>query len=214
MRPLTSPRRVTATPSAMLGLAALGLVAFTQSAMAQDAQPCTLASFAGGQTFTLARVTRGPAPLFDAQGDCPWAGGSACLTGATLKARDTVIVSHTREGFACAYSVGDPIDHAGWVRLAQLTFLAPTINPPASAFTGTWSAPSGPPLTFGYEFGHLTFKGGGIGGRLDEHGYRATFTDYDCKVRFTLLPGYLVAGDNGKCGKQRKSIISGVYTRD
>jgi len=196
-------------------LAILPLIALGSTAgLAQEARTCNAATFPAEPTFAEARVKgQGPAWLHEARDDCPWLGGESCRTGAAGSYGDPVIVSRTRAGYACVYLFAPDGDHSGWVKLDRLVFQTPRLRTEPEDWTGNWAAPGSAPIRLSLDFGNVAMDAAGLQGRLEKFGNRATYTRADCTVKLTLLPGAMVAHDNGRCS-EGGGIISGVYTRD
>ncbi len=208
----------------------VGLFAAT-SALAQDGATCRNGLFADEPPFALAEVIGEKRAYFhgDMNG-CPWTRG-ACASPSYVVTGDTLVISKIRKGFACAFYPGKGGGTAGWVPTRQLKLLFVDSHPPVSAWLGTWTSGGNPEIAITQKFGQLHAKGhafwpgkpettdwpsvhvGEISGRINRAGQRGDYADENlCKVRFTLLRDYLIAGDNRQCGGANVSF-SGVYRR-
>lgn len=211
---------------------ALPLMMATASAVvAQDSTDCRNGLFSTQAPFALAEVQGGERAFFhgDMNG-CPWTRG-ACSSPSYVVPGDTVIISKTRSGYACAFFPSDGGGTAGWVPSRQLRLLPVENRPPLSAWTGQWSSEGNPVLAISNRIGGLRVSGqsfwpgppgstdypsthiGELGGQIRISGHTGFYEDSNlCKVRFTLLGSYLIAGDNRKCGGANVSF-SAVYQR-
>jgi len=217
-------------PGLIIGLFA-ATSAFAQDAP-QDSATCRNGLFADDPPFALAEVIGEKRAYFhgDMNG-CPWTRG-ACASPSYVVPGDAIIINKIRKGYACALYPNNAGGTAGWVPTRQMKLLFVDSHPPVSAWLGTWRIGTGnPEIEITQKFGQLHAKGqafwpgrpettdwpsihvGELSGKIDRAGQRGTYSDENlCKVRFTLLRDYLIAGDNRQCGGANVSF-SGVYRR-
>ncbi len=210
---------------------AAALLATPAVAQTGDDPYCRNGLFAGDPPFELAEVAEAARSYFhhDMNG-CPTA-ADRCREGRYVVPGDEVIIGKRRGEFACAYFV--PSDTAGWIRIGTLALKRVDPMPETGKWIGRWddvydvntidiaAAPDGGlsidgtaywpgrPGTADYPATHM----GDIGGQLVRLGNRARYDgEFSCRIDFTLLGPYLLAGDNGECGGMNVRF-SGVYRR-
>jgi len=208
------------------------LVTATAAQAAEYDATCRNGLFPADPPFALAEVRGEERAYF--RGDmngCPWTRG-ACSSPSYVVSGDTVIISRIRKGYACAFYPGKGGGTAGWVPTRQLSLLFVDTHPNIESWTGAWSSLGNPAINIRQEFGRLRVSGeafwpgrpestdwpsihvGEIAGSISVAGQRGDYRDdNDCKIRFTLLNDYLIAGDNRQCGGANVSF-SGVYRRE
>ena len=214
-------------------LIALPLLAATATAaLAQEDTSCRNGLFPTQPPFALAQVRGEERAYFhgDMNG-CPWARG-ACSSPSYVVPGDTVIISKIRKGYACAYYPSAGGGTAGWVATRRLELKFIENRPQVTAWVGKWTSEGNPELVITRKLGGLHVSGeafwpgrpgthdwpsvhvGEISGPVSISGHIGKYGADEnlCKVRFTLLGAYLIAGGNNRCGGANVSF-SGVYTR-
>ena len=231
-------------------LAPLGVVAGERELFGNPEHFCRNGAFPGGgeypgprPTFRLARVLGpGNAPLpflgdedgSAAGGRCPRADNPRCQLPITVRPGDQVILSHTTNGFACAWlQPRGARERVGWLPLSRLASVDSDLNPPLERWLGRWIA-WGEPLTLkrGGQPGEIQVEGlaywpgrqhpnshsGRLAGRARPTGPILWIEDpsdpepYRCKARLTLLNELLIVSDNHRCGGLNVTF-DGVYQR-
>ena len=185
--------------------------------------------------FKLARITgkKGERIYFhgDEREDCP--NGKDCRLKSYLIPGDEVIVSRTRDGYACGWF--QPLkgyETVGWLKTDNLEWIETNQNPPADKWIGNWKHYDNViDIVIGKNrglfsvTGEATWKGVGDNVHVGELDYNEVKPvgnhlklgendneEYDCKVSMWLLGKYLVVADNLRCGGANVSF-SGVYQR-
>ena len=227
-----SPRRLIAMLALIRRFTVFTLLTMAATAAHAQDNLCRNGLFPTEAPFALAEIDgTGRAYFHDDTEDCPWAGGSDCRTRSYLVPGDTVIINRIGEGFACAFYPGKGGGTAGWISSNRLKLLRVENNPQLGAWIGTWSSEGNPELTLTPALGGIHAKGeafwpgrpgttdwpsihvGEIDGPIRIVGHIGTYgDDNDCKVKFTLLGPFLIAGDNAQCGGANVSF-SAVYQR-
>jgi len=187
---------------------------------------CANSTFADQDiVFGLAKVTVG-----GSLGPCP-DDSAECRLQVYVVPGDTVITGAVIGSYICAFFPDKRYGTSGYVRLDELARQPKISTAPQAAWVGTWrygdnfirlSAhgrsltaageayfPSKPTLERPYvHFGY-------IGGTTAPIGNTAVFGSKDlseCRVALTLMPPFLLATDNKKCGGANVTY-SGVYQK-
>jgi hypothetical protein len=215
---------------------------------------CRNGAFPGGgeydgerPTFRLARVTgrRGAITHFYSEGvvrqdaeACTDLQGTQCEANGQLQTGDTVIVSKTVRGFACAWfeptrQRGQGRETVGWLPLSSLAFVDEPKRPPSlKRWLGTWrhwddrlvigkSADRNALNIKGTAYwparNLAPFHSGFLSGNAEPVGNTVTVVyppdsppGARCELRLTLLGDLLVASDNHRCGGMNV-VFDGVF---
>jgi hypothetical protein len=164
----------------------------------------------------------------DDRDECP---GRNCQLKAYLVPGDNVIVSHTYNGFVCAWFAPSKGNHTvGWIKADTLDIADPDPAPAIAKWLGEWKyAENDIVITDNKLAGFLNVTGnalwkglgdnvhiGELDGRFATEGNLLEYSDgddeYDCKATMRLIGEFLVVSDNMNCGGVNVSF-SGVYRR-
>jgi hypothetical protein len=195
---------------------------------------CENGLFPSEPPFGHARVA-GKGRLYfqeDAEG-CPQTGAASCAKRAYVIPGDIVLTSKTQGKFTCAFYPSRGGGTAGWVESTRLAPLPVDPAPKAAAWLGKWSSEGNPEVTIRRRGTTIAIAGesywpspnppieerpggpnmGFVDGTLRLTGNRAEYADDDsCRIEFTLVGKFLIAGDNRRCGGMNVSFSS-VYQR-
>jgi len=203
---------------------------------------CRNGLFPGAAQFQMAKIHLPPTQkrqhFYDDIAGCP--AKATCQKKSYVVPGDQVIVAQLQNQWACVWYPGQPHETVGWIPVQSLQFLALATEFPLTAWQGHWKIPNqpgqieikthtkddetslsldgeafwlGPTLESGDQVIHT---GVASGSDLLPQGGRLHLTEgksqYDCQMRLTLLPPYLIVHDNRNCGGMNV-VFDGIYTR-
>jgi len=200
------------------------VVGFSASAAwARDDRACDYSDFidaALAKGAEVSRVTVARANFFN----CPDA-APACQRKAYVVAKNAVLVTKARNGWACAWYAGAKTPTVGWLRASDLTKSAPNDKP--LGWLGDWSFADSTITVTRDAHGGLHVGGdtvnthraslpsGGFEGDLMVDGPTGVFADAAlpaCTLTFRRVDRYLIASDGEGCTGVGATFM-GVYTR-
>jgi hypothetical protein len=219
----------------VLRLLIVSLFALINPVLAADTEICRNGIFPRQETtFGLATVIGAPRTHLRSDiAPCPDE-STACRGRAYVLPRDTVITGVASRIYVCAFFAGPGGGSAGYVRQDEIAPQPAPANPPLAAWLGTWRDDDNS-IALSGDGGKLTANGeaywpsthpsakarpggpniGDMGGTAAPTGNTVGFagdTPDECRVVLTLLPPFLLAADNMKCGGMNVSF-SGVYRK-
>ncbi|MFG6487973.1 hypothetical protein ACG04R_14915 [Roseateles sp. BYS78W] len=250
---MIAPQRV--LPAAVLMVASLvsaGAVAEEPLVFGNPDYFCRNGAFPGGgdypgelPAFKPARITGQPGERihflkdwdfsrtsYD-PGHCPDVDDPQCLDKPYLIPGDTVIVSKTLRGFACAwYQPKRGHETVGWLPLSKVAMREPEAHPGADAWAGVWKSGDDTLVLQSGDRGALRVLGraywpgrnappfhtGFVEGiAIPEHNtlnveYPPGTGEARCRLRLSLVGPLLIASDNHLCGGVNVAF-DGVYVR-
>jgi len=219
----------------VLRLLIVSLFALIDPVLAADTAMCRNGIFPSQEkTFGLAMVIGAPRTYLRSDiPPCP-DDSAACRGRAYVLPRDTVITSVASDRYVCAFFARPGGGSAGYVRRDEIAPQPAPANPPLAAWLGTWrdgdnsialSGGGGKLMAKGEAYWPSAYPSaksrpggpniGDMGGTAAPTGNTVVFagdTPDECRVVLTLLPPFLLAADNMKCGGMNVSF-SGVYRK-
>ncbi|PIQ27386.1 hypothetical protein COW36_22555 [bacterium (Candidatus Blackallbacteria) CG17_big_fil_post_rev_8_21_14_2_50_48_46] len=158
-----------------------------------------------------------------------------CKTKSYLIQNDPILINQIKGEWVCAWYAGKERETVGWLKRKQISLLSEKAPPQLSDWAGHWVSPQadlkikqnpdkkslfleGQAFWYGAIVnGEKVIHVGSIGSERIEPQQR--FLKYsegedawDCKVKFTLLPPFLIVDDNLHCGGQNVSF-RGIYQK-
>lgn len=166
---------------------------------------------------------------------------ASCQQKSYLVPGDQVIVAQLQNQWACVWYPGKPHETVGWIPIQSLHFLPLATEFPLTAWQGQWKIANQPgqiaiKVNPSANENTLSLDGEAfwLGAILDS-GDQVIHTgtahaselsplgsqlhlaegksEYDCQMRLTLLPPYLIVHDNRNCGGANV-VFDGIYTRN
>ncbi len=203
---------------------------------------CRNGAFPAAAQFQLAQIHLRPTQkhqhFYDDVEGCP--AQATCQQKSYLIPGDQVIVAQLQNQWACVWYPGQPHETVGWMPIQSLKFLPIGSELPLIAWQGQWKRGEQPgqieiktkatadeaSLSLDGEafwLGAILESGDQVIHTGETHasdllplGRQLHLTEgknkYDCHMRLTLLPPYLIVHDNRQCGGANV-VFDGIYTR-
>jgi hypothetical protein len=130
-----------------------------------------------------------------------------------LKAGDPMVISRADGAWTCGYLVSPKGSAQGWIHSLDIRPVAFDLNPPLSAWVGSWGQDRNH-ILIRVSNGKLHIEGeaywhgggnnvhsGSLSGEASPMGHKLRYSESDaCTVDLALLGKYLLANDNNMCG--------------